>query len=74
MANSRKKHDVNVLLDADWYNNLRYNVVPPLFVVVFTGASQWLGLLGGVPCPFNIEECPRLTGNQHSWILVTDFI
>jgi hypothetical protein len=67
MAAKRKDDS---LFDAGWYNNLRYNIIPPLFVLVFTGAVQWLGLLGGAPCPFDREQCPRLNGNGYSWVLV----
>lgn len=58
------------LFSKTWYNTLHYQVVPPLFVVLFTAAVQWLGLLGAPPCPVDLSQCARLTGNSFSWMLV----
>lgn len=66
-----KEDEATDLFSKSWYITLRYRVVPPLFVVIFTAAVQWLGLLGGVPCPLDLGQCERLAGNTFSWTLVS---
>jgi len=53
------------------YDVLRYNIVPPLFVVVFTFAGQLLLWMGNSSEDFTID---RLWGNCYSWKMVSIFM
>ncbi|CAB3365471.1 Hypothetical predicted protein [Cloeon dipterum] len=70
MAKSQEKS----LFETGWYKSLRYNVIPPIFVLIFTAAVQWLALLGDNPCPLDLEQCPRLLGSVYAWILTCSYL
>ena len=55
----------------EWYDLARYNIVPPVFLVVFTGAVQYLALVGqGVPHVTWQLAATKSLGNSFSWACV----
>ncbi|XP_065352124.1 uncharacterized protein LOC135947315 [Cloeon dipterum] len=54
------------------YNVVRYQLVPPVFLLLFTAAVQILAALGQgrTPCPLDFGQCHRILGNDFAWIFV----
>jgi hypothetical protein len=52
----------------EWYDVIRYHIVPPIFLVVFTGAVQYLALVGQgeINVTWRLAASKAL-GNSFSW-------
>jgi len=52
----------------EWYNVVRYHIVPPIFLVVFTGAVQYLAHVGqgATNITWSLVASKAL-GNSFSW-------
>ncbi|XP_066999066.2 uncharacterized protein [Anabrus simplex] len=58
-----------------WYQVLHYHVVPPLFIVVFTGAVQYLALVGHGDTDITITlAASKALGNAFAWGVVAVFV
>jgi len=55
------------------YNVIRYNVVPPLFLIFFTVVTQWLVAAGHASKTFSISSIFN-TGTLFSWSVVLLFL
>jgi hypothetical protein len=52
----------------EWYDVIRYHIVPPVFVVVFTGAVQYLALVGQGETNITLRlAASKAMGNSFSW-------
>ena len=51
------------------YNVVRYNIVPPLFLIFFTVATQWLVTAGNSTKTFSLSSIFN-TGSSFSWTVV----
>ncbi|KAF4519456.1 hypothetical protein B566_EDAN009931 [Ephemera danica] len=74
MVKSRHNEGSGGLLTRGWYKILQYYIVPPLFIVLFTVAVQWLAILGDSICPFDQQQCSKLLGDSFSWTVVGAYI
>jgi hypothetical protein len=55
----------------EWYGVLRYHIVPPIFLVVFTGAVQYLALVGQGETNITWRlAASKALGNSFSWACV----
>ena len=55
------------------YNVVRYNIVPPLFLIFFTVVTQWLVTAGHDTKTFSISSILK-TGTSFSWSVVVVFL
>jgi hypothetical protein len=55
----------------EWYGVVRYHIVPPIFLVVFTGAVQYLALVGQGETNITWRlAASKALGNSFSWACV----
>ena len=57
----------------DWYNVVRYHLVPPTFLIFFTVVTQWLVAAGNPAKTFSVSSLLNL-GSPFSWGLVLSFL
>jgi len=55
------------------YDVVRYNIVPPLFLIFFTVATQWLVAAGDSTRTFSMSSILN-TGSSFSWTVVLLFL
>ena len=57
-----------IMKPPEWYDVVRYHIVPPIFLVVFTGAVQYLAHVGQGATNITLRlVASKALGNSFSW-------